>query len=315
LNIYTNISEVNLERPVATIGIFDGVHLAHTAIIKRILEITKEIDGQSMIVTLWPHPRIVLQTEGQAINLITSLEEKIELLEKKGIENLLILDFNKSTSETSFEDFVKNYLVDQLRIKHLVVGFNHHFGKNREGNFEKLQPLSAKYGFGLEQLPPVIINNQKISSSAIRKLIEAGDIINANKFLGHFYSISGLVVNGSKVGREIGFPTANIQINDPYKLIPPTGVYSVFVDMGDGTQKMGMMNIGFRPTIDEENKLRTIEVHIIDFQLDLYNKLLKIMFVEKIRDELKFKNLDELKTQLEKDRIKSKQILSELKIS
>jgi riboflavin kinase / FMN adenylyltransferase len=315
LNIYTDISEVKLSRPVATIGIFDGVHLAHSAIINRLLEKAKEIDGQSLIVTLWPHPRIVLQKEGQKISLISTLDEKIDLLQERGIENVLILDFNKSISETDFEDFVKNYLVDALNIQHLVVGYNHHFGKNREGNFEKLQPLSEKFGFGLEQLPPVIINDEKISSSVIRKLIDAGDIKSATSCLGHFFSITGVVANGSKIGREIGFPTANIELNDPYKLIPPTGVYSVIVELGDGIAKMGMMNIGYRPTVNVQNKVRTLEVNIIDFEANLYNKTLKILFVEKIRNEKKFNNLDELKTQLEKDRITSRQILSKLKIN
>jgi riboflavin kinase / FMN adenylyltransferase len=315
LNIYTKISEVKLQKPVATIGIFDGVHLAHKAIIKRLLEVAKEIDGESLIVTFWPHPRIVLQTNGDTINLITTLDEKIALLEKTGIENLLILDFNRNISETGFEDFVKSYLVDNLKIQHLVVGFNHHFGKNREGNFEKLQQLSNKYGFGLEQLQPVILNDHKISSSIIRRLVGSGDVKWANACLGHLFSLTGLVINGSKIGRKIGFPTANIQVNDRLKLIPAIGVYAVIVEIINGKIKMGMMNIGYRPTLKEQKSERTLEVHLIDFQGELYNKFLKIMFVEKIRDEKKYKNLDELKTQLEKDRIKSIQILSELKMN
>jgi riboflavin kinase/FMN adenylyltransferase len=315
LNIYNNISEVRLQKPVATIGIFDGVHLAHRAIIKRLLEVAKEINGESLIVTLWPHPRILLQTVGEPVKLITLLEEKIALLEKTGIDNLLILNFDRTISETGFEDFVKSYLIDKLKIQHLVVGFNHHFGKNREGNFEKLQQLSTKYNFGLEQLQPVVVNEQKISSSIIRKLILAGDVKGANSCLGSFFSITGLVIDGSKIGREIGFPTANIQINDPFKLVPDIGVYAVMVEISENIVKKGMMNIGVRPTLEDQKNKITLEVHIIDFQADLYNKSLKIKFVEKIRDEKKFKNLDELKTQLEKDRIKSIQILSKLKMS
>jgi riboflavin kinase / FMN adenylyltransferase len=315
LKIYKDISEVNLEKPVATIGIFDGVHLAHKAILKKLLEVSNEIGGESLIVTLWPHPRIILQAGNDPVKLITTLDEKIEILERSGVQNLLILDFNTDISQTGFDDFVRKYLVENLKIKHLVVGYNHHFGKNREGNFEKLQPLSRIYGFGLEQLPPVIIDNQKISSSIIRKFIEAGDVKSANNCLGHIFSVTGQVVGGSKIGREMGFPTANLQISDPYKLIPAIGVYAVAVEIMPNVYKNGMMNIGFRPTLENTDKIKTLEVNIFDFHEDLYNKTIKIWFVERIRDEEKFKNLDELKTQLEKDRIKSIQILSDLKIN
>lgn len=315
MKIYTDISEVNLQKPVATIGIFDGVHLAHKAIVKRLLEKAGKTNGESLIVTLWPHPRIVLQSGNEPLKLITRLDEKIEILKNIGVQNLLILNFDKNISETSFQDFVKTYLVDKLNISYLVIGYNHHFGKNREGNYDNLKPLSVKYGFGLEQLPPVIIDNQKISSSLVRKLIDSGDVKTAHQCLGHYFSITGQVVGGSKIGREIGFPTANININDSFKLIPAVGVYAVVVEISSGVLKNGMMNIGFRPTLNDSNVSKTLEVNIFDFNEDLYNKTIKILFIEKIRDEEKFKNIDELKTQLEKDRIKSIEILSNLKMS
>jgi len=314
LNILPDISNHRLQKPVATIGIFDGVHIAHKAIINRLLEVSKLINGESLIVTLWPHPRILLQG-GEPLKLITTLGEKIELLNSTGVENLLVLDFNKEMSETGFEDFVKNILVEKLSVQHLVVGFNHHFGRNREGNFEKLQTLSARYGFGLEQMGPVYFDNEKISSSLIRKLISNGEVKKAHNCMGHLFSIEGQVVDGDKIGRKIGFPTANLHINDNNKLFPGNGVYAVIVEIEKDIKRMGMMNIGYRPTLNKHNGDKTLEVHILNFEGNLYNKTLKISFIDKLREEKKFNSIDDLKIQLEKDRNICIQILSEVKIN
>lgn len=314
MNIFTDISSHKLHKTVATIGIFDGVHLAHKAIISRLMEVAKTIKGESLIVTLWPHPRILLQG-GEPLKLITTLEEKIELLNSTGVENLLILDFNNEMSQMGFEDFVKGILIEKLSVQHIVVGFNHHFGRNREGNFEKLQTLSARYGFDVEQIGPVIFDNEKISSSLIRKLISNGEVKKAHNCMGHLFSIEGQVVDGDKIGRKIGFPTANLHVNDNNKLFPGNGVYAVIVEIEKDIKRMGMMNIGYRPTLNKYNCDKTIEVHIINFEGNLYNKPLNISFIDKLRDEHKFNSLDDLKIQLEKDRNICIQVLSEVKIN
>jgi riboflavin kinase / FMN adenylyltransferase len=310
LNIYKSISDIKIQNPVATIGIFDGVHIAHKKIFKRLTDTAGIKNGKSLIVTLWPHPRTFFHSDSEPIKFITTLEEKIELIEKTGIDNLLILPFNKEMAETSFEDFVSKILVNGLGICHLIVGFNHHFGKNREGNFEKLESLSKKYKFGLEQLKPVILNSENVSSSVIRNFILSGDIGNANKFLGYLFSLTGKVVEGNKIGRKIGFPTANIQLIDSHKIIPGNGVYAVEVKLDNNLKIKGMMNIGYRPTLSEEKPEKTIEVHMIDHNEDLYNKIITISFIDRIRDEKKFNNIEELKTQLENDRNVIRNILS-----
>jgi riboflavin kinase/FMN adenylyltransferase len=310
LNIYNSISEIKIPNPIATIGIFDGVHIAHKKIFEKLIETAKNSGGSSLVVTLWPHPRNVIQSGNAPIKLITSLQEKIELIEKTGIDNLIILPFNRNMADTGFEEFVVDILVKGIGISHLVVGFNHHFGKNREGNFDKLLQLSEKFNFGLEQLEPVILNSEKVSSSVIRRLILSGDVFNANIFLGYRFSITGVVVEGNKIGRKLGFPTANIQIDDTDKILPANGVYGVFVQIDNGTQIKGMMNIGYRPTFTENNLEKILEVHLMDFHEDIYGRKLKILFVKKVRDEKKFKNTKELTIQLEKDRNLVMNILS-----
>jgi riboflavin kinase/FMN adenylyltransferase len=302
LNIFNSISKIQISNPCATIGIFDGVHIAHKKIFDKVIETAKSTDGSSLIVTLWPHPRNVLHFGTEHLKLITTLEEKIELIENTGIDNLLILPFDEEMAETRFEDFVDKILVAGLGIHHLIVGFNHHFGKNREGNFEKLTQLSERYKFGLEQLGPVILNSEKVSSSVIRKLIISGDIINANRFLGYMFSITGVVIEGNRIGREMGFPTANIQLTDPNKIIPGNGVYAVYAQIDNVLNIKGMMNIGYRPTFTENSIEKYIEVHLIDFHEDLYNKKIKVSFYERVRDEKKFSSVAELKMQLENDR-------------
>jgi riboflavin kinase/FMN adenylyltransferase len=310
LKIFYSISGINIPNLVATIGIFDGVHVAHKKIFEKLKETAESTNGSTLIVTLWPHPRNVLHSGTEPLKLITTLEEKIELIENSGIDNLLILPFNEEMAETEFEEFVDKILVKGLGIHHLVVGFNHHFGKNREGNFEKLAQLSEKYKFGLEQIDPIILNSEKVSSSVIRRLIVLGDITNANRFLGYMFSITGAVVEGKGIGRNIGFPTANIQLTDPNKIIPGNGVYAVYAQVDNSLNIKGMMNIGYRPTFTKNNYEKGIEVHLIDFNDNLYNKKIKILFLARVRDEKKFNSAEELKMQLEKDRNVIKDILS-----
>jgi riboflavin kinase/FMN adenylyltransferase len=312
LKVYYDISQVKLSNPVATIGIFDGVHLAHLAIIDKLKKTAQDINGESVIVTLWPHPRIVLHKEGEPLRLINTLEEKIIKLENAGVDNLIILAFDKKFATMGFEEFVKNILFDKFCIRHLVVGFNHHFGKNREGNYSKLQELSQKLGFTLEQLNPFIVNDEKVSSSAIRKFILTGKIEKTNELLGYSFFVTGKVVVGKKLGKDLGFPTANITISEPNKIIPQNGVYAVMIE-AEGNTYMGMMNIGYRPTIDHNSINRVLEVHIIDFVGDLYNKLISVSFIKRIRDEQKFDSVEELVNQIIKDKENITNILTSFK--
>lgn len=297
---------------MVTVGIFDGVHLAHQAIIQNLIQKARLLSGESTIVTLWPHPRKVLDEGKDTIKLLTSLEEKISLLEVTGIDNLVVLEFDKQFASTGFEEFVKNILVDNIKIDHLVIGFNHQFGKNREGNFEKLKSLSERYKFELTRLDPYLINSERVSSSKIRKLILDGEIKKANNLLGYDFFLTGRVIGGNKMGRDIGFPTANISLNDPNKIVPMNGVYAVFAYV-DEKRHEGMMNIGCRPTFETDCNQPVLEVNLLDYSGDLYEKEIKITFIERIREERKFSTMKNLAVQIAKDKILIKDILSSVK--
>ncbi len=314
MKVIYDILSVPIVRPVATIGIFDGVHKAHKAVIHKLRNVAERISGESVLVTLWPHPRKILHEGKDSFKLLTSLEEKIVLLEDAGIDNLVVLGFDKKFASTGFETFVKDILVDNLKIEHLVVGFNHQFGKNREGNYEKLRLLADLYAFGLTQLDPYLIDNERVSSSKIRNLISNGEIKKANNFLGYNFFLTGRVVGGNKMGRDIGFPTANISVNDSYKIVPKNGVYAVLVNV-EGKKLEGMMNIGCRPTFETDCNHPVLEVNLFDYSGDLYDKEIKIIFIERIRDEQKFFTMKDLATQIAKDKILIKDILSSVKKS
>jgi len=238
---------------------------------------------------------------------LNTIDEKQELLRKIGINHLIFIPFTREFAQTSSEEFIRNILVDAIGTKKLIIGYNHRFGKNREGNFQNLVKNSHKYGFEVEEIPKREIDKIGVSSTIIRKSLDNGDIITAEKYLGHPFVLDGLVIHGDKLGSTIGFPTANLQIEEAYKLIPGIGVYAVKVNI-DGYTYNGMMNIGYRPTVDGQNK--KIEVHILDFQQKIYDKKICITFVKKIRDEKKFNSLNELKQQLMKDRTTVLEILS-----
>lgn len=312
MKVFRDLNQVNIINPVATIGIFDGVHLAHQAIIQQLHEKAKEVSGETVIITLWPHPRIVLDPDNNSIQLINTLEEKMIKLEKSGIENLIILPFDKNFAAIGFDDFIQNILVKKLNVHHLVVGFNHHFGRNREGNYDRLQMLANKIGFSLSRVEPYVMYGEKVSSSEIRKLLIAGEIRKASEFLGYPFFVAGKVVPGKKMGRSIGFPTANITVTDSHKIIPKNGVYAVDADV-DGIIYEGMMNIGCRPTVDSECIKSTLEVNLFDFSENLYQKELRVNFYARIRDEIKFNNLEELSAQISRDRDRVRQILQNRK--
>jgi riboflavin kinase/FMN adenylyltransferase len=284
---------------VVTVGTFDGLHLGHQKIIRRMTELAKENNGETILVTFDPHPRLVVNSNSHEIKFINTLKRKFDLLSKLGIDHLIIVPFTKKFAQTTSEDFIINYLVKNIGTKKLIVGYDHHFGRNREGNYQKLHQLGKKYRFDVEEITAQYIDDKAVSSTKIRKALMDGNVKLANKMLGYEYSITGVVVEGNKIGRSIGFPTANIEIEDKYKLIAARGVYACKVDV-NGKIYHGMGNIGTRPTVGI-NGLVT-EVHIFDFDKDIYGEEITIFFIDRIRDEKKFENLGELKKQLNKDR-------------
>jgi len=270
LKIFNDISHFHAPNPVVTIGIFDGVHRGHTEILNRIKMLAASYKGESVVITLWPHPRFVLQPENNELRLLASLDEKIELIEKHAIDNLIILPFDTGLANITYDRFVSDYIVGSIGARHVVVGFNHHFGKDRKGTFENLQKSAREHGIAAERLDQVIIDTMRVSSSGIRHMIEEGRITSANKALGYPYFLNGSVIEGTKLGRTIGYPTANIQLNEPLKMIPRNGVYAVLVRVNNTVYK-GMLNIGIRPTLTLPKHERTIEVNFFDFQINIYH--------------------------------------------
>lgn len=300
MKIYRGISEfIKLDNAIVTSGTFDGVHLGHQKILKRLNEVAQQSAGESVVITFYPHPRSVVSIDNQSVKLLTTLEEKAEFLQQNGVKHLLVIPFTREFSELSSEDFIQKILVDKIGTKKLVIGYDHRFGKNREGGFEYLKANSQKYGFEVEEIPRQDVEHIGVSSSKIRKALAEGDVVAAQHFLGRNYVLSGIVVKGKQLGRTIGFPTANVQTNDENKLIPHTGVYAVKVKYNSATYG-GMLNIGFRPTVDGTHQ--TTEVNIFDFDNEIYGENLTIEFIEKIRNEQKFNGLEELKAQIAKDK-------------
>jgi riboflavin kinase/FMN adenylyltransferase len=309
LKIYNDIEKFTAQNSIVSIGIFDGVHIGHKKIIDRLNELAARYNGESVIITLWPHPREILNPGKNNSLLLTTRKEKELLLEKSGIDNLITLPFTREFSRTSFRDFVRHYLIDKIKAKHLVIGYNHHFGKDRKGDFKYLKSVSDEYGIVVEQLKPVVFHKSYVSSSVIRKNLEKGKIETANILLGYNYFINGKIAGGEKIGRRLGFPTANIRLNDSHKLLPKNGVYAAKVSM-DQNEHNGMLYIGTSPTTKGDLSDRTIEVHIIDFEGQIYDKEIGISFIGRIRDEKKFRNEEELIKQLISDKNKILYLLS-----
>lgn len=309
MKIYHGLEElISIKNPVVTVGTFDGVHIGHNKIFKRMGELASACDGETLVVTFHPHPRLVLHPDSKNLKFINTQERKYDLIERAGIDHLLIIPFTLEFAGTGARSFIKEILYDRIGICQLVVGYDHQFGKNREGSFEELLELSEELNFKVEQIPVQDIENIAISSTKIRNALKDGQIEKANTLLGYEYSITGKVVGGNKIGRKIGFPTANIELSDEYKLITAIGVYACRVSIKD-KQYLGMGNIGYRPTIN--NSDLTIEVHIFDFEDDIYDEIITIYFVDRIRNEIKFKDLEALRQQLMKDRITVQKGLSD----
>ncbi len=284
MKVYRDVSQFNVAKPILTVGSFDGVHLGHRKVIDRLNEIAASKKGESVIFTFAPHPRVVLSPQQNDLRLLTTLDEKIELLEQAGVDHLIIFPFTKDFSELSYTDFVRSILVTQLGIDSLVVGYDHKFGKNRKGDFEMLKGLAMAFGFELEKLDVLLSDDVNVSSTKIRHALQEGDIARANKYLGYPFRLNGTVVEGQKLGRKIQFPTANIETSDPHKIIPGYGVYAVNV-LVEGKTYQGMLNIGTRPTINNNADHRSIEVHIFDFDQDIYQKQLELKFLAKVRED------------------------------
>lgn len=292
-----------------TIGTFDGVHLGHQSILKKLVDAKNLENYESVLLTFFPHPRMVLQQDA-SIKLLNTIEEKAELLDKFGIDNLIIHPFDTAFSNLSAEEFVKEILVDKLNIHKIIIGHDHRFGKNRTADINDLISFGKKYNFEVEQISAQEINEIAISSTKIRKALLESDVRLANQYLGYTYFISGKVIEGKKIGRTISFPTANIEIKENYKLLPKNGVYIVSSKI-DGIIYFGMMNIGKNPTIGENEQ--SIEVHFFELNRDIYNENLKISILEHIREEQKFNSLSELQAQLEKDKSFSLDYIQNLK--
>jgi riboflavin kinase/FMN adenylyltransferase len=285
---------------VLTIGTFDGVHLGHAKIIERLRKKAIEVDGESIIITFDPHPRFVVAPNSTPIELLSTSQEKIKALQALHVDNVVIVPFTKAFSDISAEAYIRDFIVSNFHPHTIIIGYDHHFGKNRQGNYQLLESVKATYGFQLEEIPVQEIEHIAVSSTKIRAALHIGDIKKANELAGKYYTLEGVVIHGEKRGRLIGFPTANVHVGDAHKLIPANGVYAVKAYLKETAYK-AMLNIGVRPTVSSSNH-RSIEVNIIDFDQDIYDETLRIEFVDKLRDERKFNSIDELIAQLTIDK-------------
>ena len=300
---YKNFTDT--KKSIVTIGTFDGVHIGHQEIIAQLVATAKKNNSNSVLLTFFPHPRMVLQKDN-SIKLINTIDERIEILEKTGLDFLIIHPFDKDFSRLTAFDFVREILVNHLNTSQLVIGYDHRFGRNREGDFEQLEEYGDMYDFVVQEIPAQDVNAISVSSTKIRKALAEGDIQKVSKYLGHAFTLSGKVVSGERLGNTIGYPTANLEIKESYKLIPKKGAYLV-KSMLNNVAVYGMMNIGVRPTV--KGGCQTIETHFFDFDGDLYGQDLQIELLEFLREEQKFQSVDALKDQLALDKKKSLALL------
>ncbi len=306
--VHNGFENLNLKNPVVTIGIFDGVHLGHRAIIERLISRSREINGESVVITFHPHPRLVLENEPENISFLSTMEEKTALLEMAGVEHLIIIEFNTQLRTMKAADFVKDILASRVRTRYLIVGHDHHFGYGGEGNYDTIIDCAGSVNFEVEQVRGLKAGNIIISSTLIREALFQGKLEEANSWLGYNYFLKGIVVEGKKIGRKLGYPTANIKPGYIHKLIPADGVYAVEVQLENKRMK-AMLSIGFNPTVSEPAGERSIEVHIFDFEKNIYGKGIEIIFRYRLRDEVKFKNTEQLSRQIELDRTNALRLL------
>ncbi|WP_209391123.1 bifunctional riboflavin kinase/FAD synthetase [Chryseobacterium sp. RR2-3-20] len=298
MEVFRNFSDYNSQKPLAlSLGMFDGVHLGHKCIMDELKKVGSENNLETAVLTFWPHPRFVFKPD-ENLQLLNTLEEKSLLMEKYGINNLFLKEFDEEFRNLTGEEFVKQILVEKLNVKYLIIGYDHSFGKNKSGNFELLQKLSKELDFEVEQMEAINIHENNISSTKIRKALLEGNILEANEMLGYHYSVSGTVVHGKKIGRTIGYPTANIEVEN-LKLLPKKGAYIVEVFVRNQKYK-GMLSIGTNPTVNGD-KL-TVEVYILDFNEDIYGENITVKFRDFLHEEIKFEGLEKLIERLDEDK-------------
>ncbi|MES2827258.1 MAG: bifunctional riboflavin kinase/FAD synthetase [Bacteroidota bacterium] len=300
MKVYHHFSDFKkLNNAVVTIGTFDGVHFGHQKIIKRLCELAKSTHGESVILTFFPHPRLIIDPENQNLKMINTVTEKARILEELGVDHLIITPFTRDFSNLSPAEYIKNILIETIGVKQIIVGYDHRFGKDRHGGMKDLQEFAKAYDFKIEEIPEQDINDVAVSSTKIRNALLNGEVALAASYLGYNFSLQGQVIKGDKIGRTIGFPTANIFIEETYKLIPSDGIYAVTVELNNITYK-GMAYIGQRPTIN--GMTRNIEVNIFDFNKEIYGQDIKMNFLQFLRHDVKFTGLDALKDQLQRDK-------------
>lgn len=295
-----------LSYAVVTSGTFDGVHRGHQKILSRLREISQVQQGETVVLTFWPHPRMIVSEDSQNLQLLSTIEEKIALFDQLGIDHLIITPFTRAFSELSPEEFIQQVLVDRIGTKKFVIGYDHRFGRNREGSFDFLQKAAPSFGFEVEEIPRQDIDALAVSSTRIRNALSKGEVGTATELLGRPYSLSGTVVKGQQLGRTLGYPTANIEVREAYKLIPGNGAYAVRVHQDNRTLS-GMLNIGVRPTVDGQS--RTIEVNLFDFNQDIYGEHLEIQVIAYLRPEMKFAGIEALVQQLHVDKQDAQRLL------
>lgn len=301
MRVFKNIDDLPpFTRSVLTIGTFDGVHLGHLQIIRQLISEAEAIDGTAVLITFYPHPKMVVPLAKKPLHVLNSPEEKYELLQQAGITNIVVVPFTLEFASQPALSYIHDFLVKKFNPHTIIIGYDHRFGKNREGDYQLLEQEALSSGFEVKEIPEHVLENITISSTRIREALLAGEIETANQFLGYPYFFSGIVVEGRRLGRTIGFPTANLQLEDEQKLVPANGVYAVRLQVkGSDVILQGMMNIGNRPTLG--NGDRSIEVHIFRFDEDLYGRTLKVSMIKKLRDEVKFSGLEALQQQLSLD--------------
>jgi riboflavin kinase / FMN adenylyltransferase len=307
--IHDGYEKLRLNSPVTTMGIFDGVHRGHKALIGHLVMQAEKTHSESVVITFFPHPRLVLEPGNTELAFLSTMEEKIKLLEQASVDHLIVIQFTKQFSSITACDFIRDILIEKVGTRHLIIGYDHHFGRRGEGDINTIQECSEAMGFRVDKVDGLRSADGAISSSIIREALLKGNLDDANNWLGYNYSVTGTVIEGKRLGRTIGFPTANILPDSANKLIPCNGVYAVEVKLGDEIFP-GMLNIGSNPTVNSDKKFRSIEVNILNFDRDIYSKTISVVFRKRLRDERKFDGLEALKVQMMLDRQHTLKILS-----